>query len=29
MPKWLRDMGLRVGFLTQRDGRITDSGRAA
>jgi hypothetical protein len=29
MPKWLRDMGLRVGFLTQRDGRIADSGRAA
>lgn len=25
MPKWLRDMGLRVGFLTKRDGKLVEA----
>jgi hypothetical protein len=28
MPKWLRDIGLRVGFLTKRDGRLVDTAEA-
>ena len=29
MPRWLQDMGLRVGFLTHRDGRIVDATRSS
>jgi hypothetical protein len=25
MPKWLRDMGLRVGFLKREDGRLVEA----
>jgi hypothetical protein len=25
MPKWLRDMGLRVGFLKHEDGRLVEA----